>query len=366
MVKKVFVLLLALALPFALFAEDGKTFDISGELIVGFQTDGDVNSLTDTADDELSDVEGTLTVSVEPAEGVSFEISLFFDNTTITENEVPVIVDEAFMDLDFGAIYGLPLGLVLSAGYVELTSMGYNLLSGFEVEDLTAGSLGGGEGWSMGLTLSYPVDGVGSFGVYGATEIDTIGNDSLDTSWMGGAFAELEAIPLNLEVAYDTGDDDYADGALYVDAGYALAFGEMALDLGFIDVYGMDEEINTIGLGAVLGVPLTDTIALTAGITNMLIMNSGADTTDDEVYVELNAEFMESFGLFAATCLTLGDSYDDAFPGMDLGAYVYAGPATFTVGTLIDTVDLVDNPAAYNAPADLDATSFYVSVGLEF
>ena len=351
MVKKIAILLLVAALAAAsIFAEEGNIVEFAGEVTTGFQTDGDTNT---------TDVEMELDITVVPVEGLAVDTVFLWNPDSQAAAEA--LIDEFKVTGEFGTFYDLPIILTLEAGYFEAESSGYNVISGYEVEEILAGSSDevlGNSGWSMALNLGYEAD-FGVLGVYGGAAIDTLGV-ATPASWMGGVYAELSVLPLNLEVFYDNAASE-GDGVVLADASYGLEFGESTLELGLIEAYDLGSEENAFGFGAYFNAPLTDDIAGYIGATD--IVGESLNT----LYLEASAEFKETVGLSLGTVLAMGDAAADTFLGMDLGAYVYGGPLQFTVGYLIDTVDGDENPAALNAPGGNDTGGgFYAAVGFEF
>lgn len=304
---------------------------------------------------------------------VNFEFAADDYNTVVIETnfEDPIFllsgslfyIDTAKLDTDIGAYFGLPIGLVHSAGWHEPGGESYpDETTGFEFEDQTMDSIGEAT-TAIGLEANYndvaiiDVD----FSVAQLSQGDVATDDPLKGGWdayFGVAMPDIADF-VSAEAYYAIQDSSEFKGYFGVDAQTAqiadMITAGMSLTIATTDAVMWDW---LYGIGASAEVSI-------AKIGASLTGNS--EDALDLLGIDANLALTDDFGIDAGVALGF---YDDAetLQCFDVSVYAKVGTATVRVG--YDVTDATKNvkQTEYKAPAILQdgKGGAYFNVGTEF
>jgi hypothetical protein len=349
--KKLLVVLAALTLVFGFAASAMADVSMSGDFNFGFATmfahDKDMVGWGDLEVNFEFTADDYNTVVIE----TNFE-------DPITEVGSMFLIDTAKLDTDLGAFFGLPIGLVHSAGYHEPGGESFpDETTGFEFEDQTMDSIGEGT-TAIGLEANYNdmaiIDVAFSVAQFSQGDVDAAGEGAWD-AYFGVAMPDI-ADMVSAEAYYAIQDSSEFKGYFGIDAQAAISMVTAGASFTFAttdDV--MWDFLYGVGASAEIE-PAKVGVSLTGNSEDIL----------DLLGVDANVAFGD-FGLDAGLALGF---YEDAetLQHFDISGYAAVGTATVRVG--YDMTDATKNvkQTEYKAPAILQdgKGGVYFNVGTEF
>ena len=270
-------------------------------------------------------------------------------------------IDTAKLDTDIGAYFGLPFGLVHSAGWHEPGGESYvEETTGFEFEDQTKDSIGEAT-TAIGLEANYNdvaiIDFDFSVAQFNQGDVSPDGEGAWDM-YVGVAMPDIADF-VSAEAYYAIQDSSEFKGFFGVDAQTAqiadMITAGMSLTIATTDAVAYDW---LYGIGASAEVSI-------AKIGASLTGNS--EDALDLLGIDANLALTDDFGIDAGVALGF---YEDAetLQCFDVSAYAKVGTATVRVG--YDVTDATKNvkQTEYKAPAILQdgKGGAYFNVGTEF
>jgi hypothetical protein len=355
--KKLLVVLAAITLVFS-FAVTAMATDaaFSGDFNFGFATV--------FADDKDAMGWGDLELNFELAADD-------YNTVTIETNfEVPVIgvgsmffIDTAKLDTDIGAYFGLPIGLVHSAGYHEPGGESYpDETTGWEFEDQTEDGLGEAT-TAIGLEANYNDIAIidVAFSVAQLEQLDVATDDPLKGGWdayFGVAMPDIAGV-VSAEAYYAIQDSSEFKGFFGVDAQAAISMVTAGMSFTFATTDAVMYDWK-YGIGASAEVSIAKIGAS---------MRGNSEDVLDLLGIDANLALTDDFGLDAGVALGF---FEDAetLQCFDVSAYAKVGTATVRLGyDVTDTTKMVSGDAdTYKAPAILQdgKGGLYFNVGTEF
>jgi hypothetical protein len=305
---------------------------------------------------------------------LNFEFMADDYNTIVIETnfEDPIIgvgsmfiIDKAALDTDLGAYFGLPIGLVHSAGYQEPGGESYpDETTGYEFEDQTKDSIGEGT-TSVGLEANY--DDIAIIDVaFSVAQLAQGDADAADAT-KGGFDAYFGvAVPdiadfVSAEAYYAIQDSSEFKGYFGVDAQTAQIADMVTAGMSFTFAT-LDDAVKVWDW--IYGIGATGEVSI-AKIGVSLTGNS--EDTLDLLGIDANLALTDDFGADAGVCLGFYDGAE-TLQHFDVSAYASVGTATVRLGYVVtDTTKAVKDPD-YKAPAILQdgKGGLYFNVGTEF
>jgi hypothetical protein len=267
-------------------------------------------------------------VVVDPADPLGFSQGAIFS--------VPYFQ----LTTDVGAALGLPVGLKNTAGLTSLYSRKYEV-TGHAYERSKVRS------WIDPLAWKFEVDA----GMATATFALGFGEGSDTLNDIGVLVDVPEVGPASLELFYLVQDNADYKGNFGIDAKATdLVGGMLGVAAGF--KYDTLNEAWAYGVGAsVTYSPATIGVSLNGDDVN----------TVDQLGIDVDAAFTDTYGATVAAGLSLADGAD-TFQGADIGVYAKVGAAKWSVGYAITD----GNGYAYvPAVAGIDG-GLYLNVDIDF
>jgi hypothetical protein len=367
--KKLLVVLAALTLVFGFAVSAMADASFSGDFNFGFAT------LFDSEKDQVGwgDLELNFEFTPDDYNTVVIETNYEAATLNVTPTGIPVSIpvdfgpvttfwiDTAKLDTDLGAFFGLPIGLVHSAGWHEPGGESYpDETTGFEFEDQTKDSIGEGT-TAIGLEANYNDMAIidVAFSVAQGTQGDLV--DPLDPAtgawdaYFGVAMPDI-ADMVSAEAYYAIQDSSEFKGYFGVDAQAAISMVTAGASFTFATTDDVLWDF-LYGVGASAEIePAKIGVSLTGNSEDIL----------DLLGVDANVAFGD-FGLDAGLALGVYDGAE-TLQHFDISGYAAVGTATVRLGyVMTDTTKAVKDPD-YKAPAILadGKGGVYFNVGTEF
>jgi hypothetical protein len=360
--KKLLVVFAAITLVFG-FAVTAMAADasFSGDFNFGFAT------VFDWEKDAMGwgDLELNFEIMADDYNTVTIETN--FENLPIGGTGW-FAIDTAKLDTDLGAYFGLPVGLVHSAGFHEPGGESYpDETTGYEFEDVTEDGLGEAT-TAIGLEANYDdiaiIDVAFSVAQGQQGDLDDVTAEGGFDAYFGVAVPDIADL-VSAEAYYAIQDSSEFKGFFGIDAQTAPIADMVTAGFSFtfatLDDADPDKAWDwTYGIGASAEVSIAK-----IGVS----LQGNSEDTLDLLGIDCNLGLTDDFGADVGACLGFFDGAD-TLQHVDLSAYASVGTATVRLGYVItDQSDptKVKDPD-YKAPAILQdgKGGLYFNVGTEF
>jgi len=328
------VLLGLMALP--MFASD---ISFGGDVTFGFIGDfGDnENEVTDATVDLMATIDdyNSLTINTDGLEGGAW-----------------TGISKILVSTDVGALFGLPVGVVINWGWDDPDMNEFQNISGYGNEDPWDFSSPSGEYWGLDFLVSYNfIEFEFAFNPGGTVS-------GVNTGDLLVGLAAKEPIPgLNAEVYYyqnESAIDEFGEGRIGVDAAYSAEFSGFALDAG---VYFGFDLLDTAANAWAYGVGLS-------GAYSIATVTVGLDGNETDALNTLSATAVVA--PVDLLDIYVGMWYDVANSDLveaDLGVNPHLGAVEMYLGYLIDNGAGGDN---FNAPPGIGDNAAYVKFDVNY
>jgi hypothetical protein len=357
--KKLLVVFAAITLVFG-FAVTAMAADasFSGEFSFGFAT------VFDWEKDAMGwgDLELNFEIMADDYNTITLETN--FEDPNFLIGGSVFLIDTAKLDTDLGAYFGLPIGLVHSAGWHEPGGESYpDETTGYEFEDQTQDGLGEAT-TAIGLEANYDdiaiIDVAFSVAQGEQGDLDAATGEGGFDAYFGVAVPDIADL-VSAEAYYAIQDSSEFKGFFGIDAQTAPIADMVTAGVSFA-FSTQDDAVKAwdwiYGIGASAEVSIAK-----IGVS----MTGNSEDTLDLLGIDCNLALTDDFGADVGACLGFYDGAE-TLQHVDLSAYASVGTATVRLGYVItDTTKAVKDPD-YKAPAILQdgKGGLYFNVGTEF
>jgi hypothetical protein len=343
----VFTAILVVAFAAPAFATDATW---SGELDFGGIT------AFDKADFDSAWVNGytDLTLDVDDYTDIVLEFG-WGDGATLADWAVWY----AGVDTDLGMALGLPVGLIMSGGYINIWSNKYEVTGHATERDKIRSNIGTSPMFVAAVDVGM------------ATIKAGVGFETGPMAQDYAVYVDAPGIAdmVDLEVGYFISDNDDFKGQFMVSAKATDIMGMIGVAGGF--KYDATDEDGPDGIPGNADDPIAWFwgLGVKADLMDMIGLGVSVAGQKDEAFrnlnVDANVAITDEFGIDVGLGLGFGDVLD-TFGGLEPSVYYTAGAATWRLGYLYQASDV--NNYMYAAPmaAPVDGSGLFLNVGLDF